>query len=129
MEIRELRWSQYEKHIELYKFYWEIVVKINTFHFFIAGGIISFYFSRSEVGGIQWALLLPAFLSFCWAIVFGYGAVANLVTRDDVFKLRDQMGLEVAPEFLVLTVVLGIFTLAHVLTGIALGYLICTHGA
>jgi hypothetical protein len=129
MDVRELSWKQYEKHIELYKFYWEIVVKINTFHFVIAGAIISFYFSRSDVSGVQWALLLPALLSLCWAIVFGYGAAANLVTRKDIFALRDQLELQVAPEFMVLTVVLTIFTLAHIITAIALGYLMCTHGA
>jgi len=125
MSAHELTWKQYEKHIELYRFYWEIVVKINTFHYAITGAILSFYFSHTQPAEVKWSLLLPAFLSICWAVVFAYGAVANMITRQDVFDLRDAMGLKVAPEFLVLTVVLGIFSLAHAITAVALVYLIC----
>jgi len=116
MEPLEIIWKQYEKHIELYKFYLDLVIKVNAFHFAICGAIFSFYFANRAVPDAKWALLLPALLSFCLTAFFCYGAIANLVSRSDVFELRGIMGLKVAPDLMVLTVFLGIFSLGNLLT-------------
>lgn len=116
MQEQDKLWKQYEKHIDLYKFYMELVVKINAFHFAISGAIASFYFANQSNVSMKWALLLPALLSLCLFVFFIFGAIANLVSRNDVFELRDQLGLKVAPELIVLTVFLGIFALANLLT-------------
>lgn len=125
MNQEELHWRQYEKHIDLYRFYLEIVVKINAFHYAISGAIFSFYFANKDVASIKWAIALPALLSLCMAVLFAYGAYANLVTRKDVFNLAHKMGLEVAPELMVLTVLLVIFCLAHILTFGGAIYVLC----
>ncbi len=116
MQEQDKLWKQYEKHIDLYKFYMELVVKINAFHFAISGAIASFYFANQANANIKWALLLPALLSLCLFVFFVFGAIANLVSRNDVFELRDKLGLKVAPELIVLTVFLGIFAMANLLT-------------
>ena len=120
----DLIWKQYEKHIELYKYYLDIVVKINAFHFAISGAIFSFYFAHIDTPDIKWALLLPALMSLCLTLFFTYAAVISLVSRQDVFDLRDQMKLKVAPELMVLTVFLGIFSLANLLTFVGAIYVI-----
>ncbi len=125
MNEQELLWRQYDKHIELYRFYLEIVVKINAFHYAISGAIFSFYFANKLEPSIKWAIALPALLSLSLAVLFAYGAWANLVSRKDVFDLRDKMGLEVAPELMVLTVLLGIFCVANFLTFGGAIYVLC----
>lgn len=126
---RELLWKQYEKHIDLFKFYWEIVVKINTFHFAISGAIFSFYFANRSVSEVQYSLVLPALLSFCWAILFGYGGCANKVTRTDMFKICNLLGLEVTPEFVTLSYVLWVFAVVHAVTCISCVWLVLRHVA
>ena len=102
-------------------------MKINAFHFAISGAIVSFYFANRDSPEIQWSLLLPATLSFCLVVLFAYGAYTNLTTRNDVFKLRDKLGLDVAPELLILTVFLSVFCIANLLTFVGSVYVMCSH--
>ena len=129
MQNQETIWKQYEKHIDLYKFYMDLVVKTNAFHFAISGAIVSFYFANKSNPNIQWVLLLPALLSLCLFVFFIFGAVINSASRRDVFELRDQLGLKVAPELIVLTVFLSIFSLANLLTFLGAIYVIYSHCA
>ena len=129
MDELEKYWKQYEQHISLYKFYLEVVVKINAFHFAISGAIFTFYFANKTEPHIHWALALPILLSFCLFCLFIFGAVSNLVTRQDVFNLRDKLGLQVAPELLVLTVFLSIFAVANLLTAGGATYVLFSHSA
>jgi len=128
MDEQEKYWRQYAKHIDLYRFYLDLVVKINAFHFAISGAIFSFYFANRGEPDVQWSLALPALMSLSLVVLFTYGAFANLVSRRDVFKLKDKLGLEVAPELMVLTVFLVIFGLANLLTFGGAVYVLCSHG-
>ena len=129
IDMNELEkfWKQYEQHIALYKFYLEIVVKINAFHFAISGAIFTFYFSNKTESHIHWSLTLPILLSICLCCLFTFGAFSSLVTRKDVFDLRDKLGLQVAPELLMLTVFLGIFAIANLLTAGGAVYVLFSH--
>jgi len=127
MDDQERNWKQYETQIDLYKFYLDLVVKINAFHFAISGAIISFYFANRDTDSIQWALLLPAVLSICLVLFFAFGAVANLVSRKNVIDLAKSLKLGVAPELLVLTVFLVIFCLANLLAFVGAVYVMYAH--
>ena len=104
----ELLWKQYQLHIDLYKFYIDATIKINAFHYAITGAILSFYFTRREVALAKWSLIFPVALSIGLGILFVYGAVKLKITREDVFNIRDALGLEVAPEMNVLGILLWI---------------------
>ncbi|MFT7300871.1 MAG: hypothetical protein ACI89Z_001336 [Porticoccus sp.] len=58
-ESTERCWRQYATHIDLYKFYLGMVVKINAFHFAISGAIFSFYFTNANVDNpdIRWSFI------------------------------------------------------------------------
>lgn len=116
MQEHEKLWKQYEKHLDLYKFYLELVVKVNTFHFAISGALISFYVANQSISTLKWSLILPAMLSLCLVIVYFLGACSNNVSRNDVINLRDSLGLKVAPELKFLTYFLIIFAIANLLT-------------
>ena len=95
-------WKQYEIQIDLYKHYLKLTIEINVLYYAITGALLSYYFAhRSEVS-IRFALVLPFLMSVMLGVLFIYGAVLNRVSRTDVFKLRDALGLQVAPEFAVL---------------------------
>jgi len=118
----EKLWKQYESHIGLYKFYIEAVIKLNVFNFAISGAIASFFFANTGKPNIHLSLLLPALTSLSLAALFAWAAFSNLVTRKDVFNIRDKLGLRVAPEFLVLSVILWVFCFANLITGIGAIY-------
>src|SRR5262249_2351480 len=54
-----------------------------------------------------------------------WGAKILEVTRKDVFKIRDALGLQVSPEMKVLGILLLIFAIAHSLTVLGLVIAMC----
>jgi phage tail protein X len=121
---RETLWKQYALHVDLYKFYCDAVVKITVFYYAITGAIISFYFTRTEVGLAKWGLVLPSALSVGLAVLFVYGTRLLVITRNDVFAIRNQLGLKVAADFGVFGLLLYLFAGILFLTGASLAVLI-----
>jgi len=123
-ENKEILWRQYQQHIDTYKFYLDIVVKLMGFYFAISGAIVSFYASNSGSEDIKLALYLPLIMGLGLLIFFSIGAVLSLVTRNDVFEIRDLLGLQVAPETGVLTLLLVIFSVILLVCVGGLGYVL-----
>ena len=49
---RDDLWKQYQLHVDLYKHYLELSLKLNAFSYAVTGAILSFYLSRQQpVGG------------------------------------------------------------------------------
>jgi hypothetical protein len=114
---KDLLWKQYELHVGLYKHYLELVLKFNVFYYAGTGAILSYFFSKTDVPLIKYSLLFPIIMSLGFAILFIYGAFALRITRQDVFDLRDKLGLETAPELNVLAILLAIS--ASMMVGVA----------
>jgi hypothetical protein len=121
MEHTEKLWKQYEQHINTYKFYLEVLVKIMTMYFAVTGAMLSFYFTKTDVPTAKLALYLPLIMSAGLFIFFSLGAYLSTITRSDVFNLRDKLELEVSPELGVLTLLLIIFSIVTLSCTIGLG--------
>src|SRR5207253_11517857 len=94
----EILWRQYAMHVDLYKHYLDIALKFNAFYYAATGALVSFYFSRSDVSVLRYSLFFPIIMSVLFGLFFIYGAIINGITREDVFNIRDQIGLHVSPE-------------------------------
>jgi hypothetical protein len=126
MDQRELLWRQYQQNIDLFKFYMELTIKFNVFHYAVSGAIISFVLANVENNElVRYALLLPLAMSFCFAVFFVYGAMLMQVLRQEVFSIRDALGLQAAPDVGVLTVLLRVFALIFLLVAVGCGVLLC----
>jgi len=117
---QDLYWKQYELHVDLYKFYMDFTIKVNAFHYAITGAILSFYFTHSEIGMAKWSLVLPLGLSLGLAGLFWYGAGLVKTTREELFSIRDKLGVEPAPEISVLAVFMRLMAATQTLTGIGI---------
>ena len=120
----EFLWRQYALHVDLYKFYLDLGVKVNAFYYAITGSILTYYFQNASNGAIRYALLLPIAFSFALGSVFFYGASRLDIVRDEVFKIRDKLKLETAPEMMVLIIFLRVFGGILFCTGLALAWFI-----
>ena len=121
----EKLWKQYEQHINTYKFYLEMLIKLMTMFFAVSGAMISFYFTKTEISTAKLALYLPWLMSLGLFIFFAIGTYLSTITRKDVFKLRDKMELDVAPELGVLTLLLIIFAIITLICFIGLSFILC----
>ena len=124
MDQSEIYWRQYQQHIDTYKFYLEIVVKLVGLYFAVSGAMLSFYFTNTASEYAKLALYLPWLVGIGLATFFVIGAILNSVTRRDVYELRDALNLKVAPEFGVLTLLLAIFSLVLVVCVGGLSYVL-----
>jgi hypothetical protein len=121
MEHTENLWKQYIQHIDTYKFYIDIVVKLIGFYFAVSGAMLSFYFTNTDIPSAKFSLYLPFIMGSGLLMLFSIGAWLSLVTREDVFDLAGQIGFKVAPETGVLTLLLGIFSVVLLTCLIGLG--------
>jgi hypothetical protein len=103
---KDLLWKQYELEIDLYKFYLELAVKFNVFYYAGTGAILSFYFSRTDVTLVRYSLLFPILMSVGFGGLYIYGAWLLRILRQDIFDIRDKLGLDTAPDLIVLSVAL-----------------------
>jgi hypothetical protein len=124
MDAPELLWRQYSQSVDLYKFYMDLAVKFNVFYYAVTGAILSFYFAHPGIPDAKYALLLPIIMSAAFAAFFVYGAFLMRVTRADVFAIRDRLGLEVAPDVGVLSVLLYIFSVVFAVVAVGCIYLV-----
>jgi hypothetical protein len=116
----DLLWKQYELHIDLYKHYLELVIKFNVLYYAITGAILSFYFSQDNLDIIRFSLIFPVAMSLCFSIFFIYASRLVEVVREDVFGIRDQLGLFAAPEMRVLQILLFMSALLYTIVAISL---------
>lgn len=115
-------WKQYEISVDLYKHYLKLTIEINVFYYAITGAIVTYYFAhRMEAPDIRFALMLPILMSVLLALFFIYGSIMNRYSRDEMFRVRDALGLRVSPEFAVLGWLLVIFAALMALVALSLG--------
>lgn len=104
----------------------ELVLKFNIFYYAATGALISYYFSKSDIALMKYSLLLPVLMSLGFAALFFYGAWAQAVSREEIFNLRDALGLETAPETRVLQVLLCISAFLMLVVGIVILVFFCS---
>ena len=125
MDDRELLWKQYELNVDLYKSYLELVIRINVFYYAITGAILSFYFAHPDENLLKWSLALPLLMSISLGVFFVIGAWLARVPRDEIFQIRNTLGLVAAPEIGVLMLLLSIFASLKFLVTVGLFWLLC----
>lgn len=124
MEHDEKLWRQYDQHITTYKFYLEMTVKIMTMYFVISGAMLSFYFTKTDIPSAQYALILPFVMGVGLFSLFLIGAKLSMVTREDVFVIRDQLKLDTSPELGVLPLTLTVFSIVLAICCLGIAYVI-----
>lgn len=120
----EVLWKQYALHVDLYKFYLDLGVKVNAFYYAVTGSILTYYFQNASNGVARYALLLPIAFSLALAGVFFYGASQLGIVRAELFRIRKKLGLETAPEMMVLIIFLRVFGAILFGTGFALAWFV-----
>lgn len=115
-------WCQYEHNTELYKFYFDLFIKINLFYYGITGGIITFYFTHRTIEVVKYSLLLPILVSLAFAILFWIGASMIKIIGHDIRRLSNDLVLYTYPDTSML--VLG-FKLSSIFYFIVLSSMVC----
>ena len=125
MNRAELLWKQYELHVELYKFYLELTLKVNAAFYAISGAVASYTLANHATGATRAALLIPAVLGLGLAVVAGYGAILQKATRSELVAIRDSLELDTIPEISILSWRLWVSVVGFVAVSVGLVWLWC----
>jgi hypothetical protein len=117
---QDIAWKQYELQIGIFKEYLNLVLKFNVFYYAATGALISYFFTKSQVSWMKYSLLFPVLMSIGFAVLFLYGASQIKVMREELFEIRDALGLLTAPEPHVLTVFLCVSAILMLFVALAL---------
>lgn len=134
---REIDWRQYNLFIDLYKFYFDVVIKANIAFYAITGAIISFNYSilikyKMSAAGKEHpeiyqsmgnGLFLPIFTALVFVVVFIYGAIKLYKLHKEVIRLAKKLCLGYYPDFTPLVSILCVFAVFHIIAAILLYYL------
>ena len=116
----DILWKQYDLQVGLYKGYLELLLKFNVFYYAATGALVSYYFSKPDIPWMKYSLCFPVLMSVGFATLFIYGASKTHVVRQELFDIRDKLGLDTAPEYKVLFVFLWISAILIVIVALCL---------
>lgn len=102
----KLLWDEYKLQVETYRFYLDLVIKINLFFYAITGGILSFYFAGVNKEQVQLALVLPLVMSVLLFAFFLFGGISNKTSQKQVKLLATELGFKVYHATITLTYLL-----------------------
>lgn len=95
----ESAWKQLDQYIDLYKFYWGLVIKLNVFALGVAGAISSYVLGNQDADLIQYALLIPTGLNSFIAWLAFRSLPGMILVRDEVENIAGALDLKTYPEF------------------------------
>ena len=121
---REDLWKEFDKNIDLYKFYLEIVLKTSIFIFGITGAIVSYYFSNTSKPLVKLGLVLPLIMNAGFTYFCFKGArFAHILDRDHKI-LSQELGTRLVLTFSPLHEVLRLFTILYALVSVGLAVIL-----
>lgn len=122
------KWSQFEKLIDLHKFYFENLIKAATFSLGIIGAILTYAIGTLKNGArneVILILLFPTLLSAGSFFVYLLGCwkTYDLNQKVDLLKGKKNLNLEWKPHTEILIWMCGIFALLFLILTIGLIWL------
>ena len=75
---RDDAWEQFRVHVDFYRHYLELTLKLNIFYYAATGAIASFCFSRPDpAGSVRYALVFPALMGVLFVVLCIFGTVST----------------------------------------------------
>lgn len=124
---REDLWKEFDKNIDLYRFYLELVLKTSIFIFGITGAITSYYFSNASKPLIKLSLMLPLIMNAGFTYLCFKGATFVDILDKDHESLSEELGTRLALTLNPLHEVLRLFAILYALVSIGLAVILVTN--
>lgn len=114
-------WNQLNQYVDLYKFHWELSLKICTFFLGIAGAVAAYVLKNQDVHYMALALILPIALCIFGAWLSHRSLPGLHLIRNEAQRLGKELELESYPEFRSLVAFVSI--LRFIFSGSVIGLL------
>jgi hypothetical protein len=120
-ENYQFKWTQFEKLIDLHKFYFENLIKAAIFSFGIIGAIFT-YAIKAELSPslVRISLVLPLILSIGTCLIFYRGIAMAQEFSNWVEMMKEEISLKWRPHTETLPQMCQIFSLLFLIVSIGL---------
>ena len=126
-----IRMKEYELHIGIYQFYFNLGLSAVTFFYLLTGGILAYFLTNYrqspkktlfnvEFRILKLALLLPILLSGVFGWIFIYGANKWVAVIEKVRGFRNYLGIEKVPDMQMMHMLLLVFGYIFFIVGLVL---------
>ena len=93
------QWKQICQYVDLYKFHWDLSLKLTIFIIGLSGAIAAYCIKNQGEPMMQFALVLPVVICF-FGIWLSHRSLPGLhLMRNQVAKFADDLNLDSHPEF------------------------------
>jgi len=121
---KEILWRDYALNADLYKFYLDILLKLNIFCYGITGGIVSYCLSNHQMTVVRWALVLPLLMSVFFGVLCLYSSFLARELDSDTFELSKKLSLGTSHAFSPLVYFLRLSAALQASCVIGIGFLV-----
>lgn len=120
--------KNYEELIELYKFWFDLTVKVNFYQFLIAGSTLSFIFSTGNdlEAIVLIALWVPTISGFGIAGMYLFGSRHQFRMDEKLGEIRRELSIVAGARYSLLGYSLVIFGVIHALISCGCCVLACS---
>ncbi len=81
-----------EIYVGLFKFYFELAIKICLFYFGVVGAIFSYYFVNANGNElVRYSLLIPIIFSLLFSVIFFWGAYTLAPIQQEIKLVSDKL--------------------------------------
>lgn len=122
---KEATLKQHQMIVDLYKFYFEMLLKFLIFYYAVTGAILSFYLSQPNVGFMRYALVLLIFLSVVFGVFSFWGAYRVGPLSNEILRVTSILGSEVYPDTAFLKYMLDVAGLLFFVIAVGLFVVSC----
>lgn len=92
-------WKQLSQYIDLYKFHWDLSLKLTIFIIGLSGAIAAYCIKNQGEPMMQFALVLPVIIC-CFGVWLAHRSLPGLhLMRNQVAKFAVDLDLNSHPEF------------------------------
>ncbi|WP_024462044.1 hypothetical protein [Marinimicrobium sp. LS-A18] len=112
-------WNQLNQYVDLYKFHWELALKLCVFFLGISGAVAAYVIKNQETPYMAAALVLPFVLCTFGAGLSHRSLPGLKLIREEAVRIGDELELPTHPEFR--SLVTFVKALRFILGGSAVG--------
>lgn len=117
-------WKKYDDNMSLYKFYFDLSIKVIIWSSGVIGAIFTFYIANPTLEYVTNILIIPIFLSLFLTALSIFSAILMKSIGDKFFLLCKQLEMDTYPAITPLKCILVASSLFFFFTAIGLSIII-----
>lgn len=113
-------WKKYDNNMNLYKYYFDLSIKIIMWYSSVVGAIFAFFIANQSLKYIEYILIIPIFLSLIlFALSSSFTQLLNVIEKRFI-DLSKKLGMSTYPTTIALILIIRCCSLIFISIAVGL---------